>query len=73
MINDIFAIEMYMILTGLLKWTKVKCYIAHENFIYDLLYESSSDICAVYQHLQDIRNQNCMTLTLTFRIVQGEM
>ena len=41
--------------------------------IRDLLYRGNSKNCSICRYLEDVRIQNCMTLTLTFRVGQERL
>ena len=51
---------------------KVKCTYDTRKPRHDFLYDGNSNIWHICHNLQDIHNQNCKNLTLTFRMGQGQ-
>ena len=59
-INDIFAIGRDLTF----RMVKVKCKYDNQKHVHDFLYDRNINICPLWHHLRDIRNQNVHDLDL---------
>ena len=75
-IYEIFWIEICMTLTLTFimgQGQMVKCKYTNRKSTGDFLCIGNNNICPSSHRLRDIRSKFCMTLTLTFRMGQGQM
>ena len=67
----IFAVEIRMTLSLTFTTGKGKRKYVHRKPVYDFLFDDN--VCPICYRVRDIQSRNVLTLTLTFRIDQGEM